>query len=210
MPHIRKSGAMALDDAFAPPWRATPEADEESSSGDNGLLFDPWSDWSEADLILDLRIDALERWKDEVSATAALVCLEWSVASLQDVRDRLREMRAVVTNARARHLIRRDSLLVQYLAETYVWTGDVLTDVRALVEELDGGLPAGPRSAEESSAYIDEFLEPLRRQIERCRLERGADPELAKALAKTARLQEAIVALDWGLRAEAYRTPHFA
>jgi hypothetical protein len=99
---------------------------------------------------------------------------------------------------------------VQYLADTYVWTGDVLTDVRALVEELDGGPPAGPRSAEESSAYIDEFLEPLRRQIEAYRLELSADPELTKALTQTARLQEAIVALDWGLRAEAYRTPHIA
>lgn len=210
MPHIHHAGAAAPGDAFAPPWRSTPAADRDSAPGDDGLLFDPWSDWSEADLVLDLRIDALHRWKDEVRAMAARVCLEWSVASLQDVRGRLREMRAIVTSARARHLIRRDSLLVQYLADTYVWTGDVLTDLRALVEELDGGAAAGPRLAEESSAYIEEFLEPLRRQIDGCRLELGADPELAQALAQTARLQEAIVALDWGLRAEAYRTPHFA
>ncbi len=203
MPPIHYFGPRAPDDAFPPPWRSTPAADGDFASIDEALLFEPWCDWGEADLALNERVEALRQHKWELRVPAARVCVDWFVASLQDVRDRLRDMRAAVTNARARHRIRRDSLLVQYMAETYVWAGDVLTDVMALVEEVNGSpVPARRRSTEESSAYIEDFLTPLHMQIGACRFEVGLDPELNQALAHADRLHEAVVVLDWGLRTE--------
>jgi hypothetical protein len=168
-----------------------------ASRGDARLFHQ----WVEADFTLGVRIDALRVWTRGVRSTAARVCLDWCIAGLQDIRDNLSQLRALVTHARASGRIRKDSLLAQYLAEAYVWTGDVLADVNALVRELDGGPAAGGGgSIEDSLAYIVEFLEPLHRQIEVRRT--AVDPTLSQVVALTTRLQSAIVVLDWGLRAD--------
>jgi hypothetical protein len=57
-------------------------------------------------------------------------------------------------------------VIVSYLSEAYVWYGDVLEDVEALVEDVRlGASLRNPVLADDSGAYIDEFLEPLFRQV---------------------------------------------
>jgi hypothetical protein len=153
-------------------------ADASLPPRDDALLFRRWSD---ADINLDVRIKALRMWTRNVHAMAARVSLDWCIVSLEDVRDSLSQLRVLVTNARASRRIRRDSLLVQYLAEAYVWTGDVLADVHAFVQGLDGGpLAEGGGSLGDSSAYIDDYLAPLQRQIATCSLKLGVDPALRR------------------------------
>jgi hypothetical protein len=195
MSQANRIGPTASGDDFFPAWRP---ATGGSFAGGDERLFEQWS---KADFTLGVRIDALQVGTQGASSTAAQVCLDWCIAGLEDIRDNLSELRALVTHACASRRIRKDSIIVQYLAEAYVWTGDVLTDVNAFVQELDGG-PAAARggSIEDSLAYIHEFLEPLHREIDRCRSELAVDPTLSHVATLTTRLQSAIVALDWGLR----------
>jgi len=204
VPRRRSRRASAPNNAIPPSWRQTPAADNQPDCAKGPLLFERWTDWGEADHALDVHMDALRGWRLDLRATAARVCLDWCIAGLEDVSDRLRQLRAVVTDARASRRIGRSSLLVVYLGYAYVWTGDVLPDVQALVDELEGGPPASSvREIDDSSAYIALFLEPLHRKIQACRPELDPHSWLHEALAETARLQTAIVALDWGLRTEA-------
>jgi hypothetical protein len=198
MYQANRVGPMASGDAFSPASR--PATGGSFAPGGDARLF---KQWSEAEFTLGVRIDALRVWARGVRSTVARVCLDWCIAGLEDVHDNLSQLRALVTHARASRRIRKDSLIVQYLAEAYVWTGDVLADVNALVRELDGGPAAGGSgSSEDSVAYIVEFLEPLHRQIEGCRTELAADPMLSHVVPLTTHLQSAIVALDWGLRTD--------
>lgn len=193
------AGALTPGDAFPPTWR--PARDGSFAADGDALLFEHWSD---ADFTLNGRIAALRAVTRDVRPTTAQVRLDWYIAALGDIRDSLSQLRVFVTNARASRRIQKDSLLVQYLADAYVWTGDALADVSALAEELDGGRAgAGDGSVADSLAYIVEFLEPLHRGIESHRANLGVDSTLRHVLPLTARLHSAIVALEWDLRTAA-------
>lgn len=192
-------GALAPGDAFPPTWR--PARDGLFAPDGDTLLFEHWS---EADFTLNVRIAALRAATRDVRPTTAQVRLDWYIASLGDIRDSLSQLRVFVTHARASRRIQKDSLLVQYLADAYVWTGDVLADVSALAQELDGDQAGtGDGSVADSLAYIGEFLEPLHREIESHRANLGVDSTLRHVLPLTARLHSAIVALEWDLRTAA-------
>jgi hypothetical protein len=129
---------------------------------------------------------------------------DWCISSLDDILDHVSQLRILVRDARTSGCIREDSPLVEYLADVYVWTGEALADVSALVQRLEGGPVAeGGGSLADSSAYIADYLAPLYRQIAARYLALGVDPALGRLQSLTALLESAIVALDWGLRADA-------
>jgi hypothetical protein len=142
-------------------------------------------------------------WTRSVRATAARVGRDWCISSLDDILDHVSQLRVLVRNARTSGRIRGDSPLVQYLADVYVWTDEALADVSALVQRLEGAPVAeGGGSLADSSAYIADYLAPLYRQIASRYLTFGVDPALRRLQSLTALLESAIVALDWGLRAD--------
>jgi hypothetical protein len=160
--------------------------------------------WAEADLMLDAHIAALHMWTRDVTGVAPRSRVDWCVASLQEIQDCLSRLSAVVMGAHASGLGRAESPLVQYVTEAYVWTGDVMQDVLALVRELrsvDGG-PAKKRgrSIEEESAYVTDFLDPLYRELVGLRSELEVDPVLRQVLPLAAGFRAAIVGLEEVLR----------
>ena len=153
-------------------------------------------------ILFDARMRALHLWATGVRELSSNLELDWCIACLADVRSALYQL----------HVAARSELLapssagppvVSYLSEAYVWCGDVLDNVEALVQELSGGPSVHDAGlAEDSSAYIDEFLAPLFRRM--CESARGATvaPPPERALLPLAeRLHVAIVSLNWVLQA---------
>jgi hypothetical protein len=95
--------------------------------------------------------------------------------------------------------------IVCYLSEAYVWYGDVLDDIEALVQDLRSGSHARDSAlCEDSSAYINDFLEPLFQRMCASSRQNGFGQAQMRALLPVAqRLQVAIVSLDWTLKAAA-------
>jgi hypothetical protein len=90
---------------------------------------------------------------------------------------------------------------VSYLSEAYVWCGDVLDDVEVLLEDLrSGSAHRDPTLAEDSDAYIQDFLCPLLGQVCRANERTGAIEPTSHALRPLAeRVHVAIVSLNWAL-----------
>jgi hypothetical protein len=160
--------------------------------------------WTEADLTLGAHVAALGMWTKDVSAVAPRSRLDWCVASLEEIQDCLSQLSAVIMDAQAPGLVRVGSPLVRYVTETYVWMGDLMEDVLALVQELrgteGGAARKGGRSTEEESAYVREFLDPLYEEILGLRSEIEGDLVLRQALPLVASLRATVVALDGALR----------
>ena len=156
--------------------------------------------WDDTFVAFDARIRMLHLWATGMRELASSPELDWCIACLADVRSALYQLHVSVLHE---NLAPPDGPpIVSYLSEAYVWCGDVLGDVEALVQRLRGApfvRVAGV--AEDSAAYIDEFLAPLFRRL--CEDGRGttADPPLPPAFLPLAeRLHAAIVSLDWVLR----------
>jgi len=162
------------------------------------------SAWAEADLILDAHIAALHMWTRDVTGVAPRSRVDWCVASLQEIQDCLSRLSAIVMDVHASGLGRAESPLAQFVTEGYVWTGDVMQDVLALVRELRG-VDDGPertlrRSIEEESAYVTDFLDPLYRELVGLRSELKVDPILRHVLPLADSLRAAITGLEEVLR----------
>src|ERR1017187_3262662 len=127
--------------------------------------------WGHAFILFDARIRMLQLWSTDVREIASRRELDWCIACLADIRSALYGLHICVVDE---HLPLRPngSQIVSYLSEAYVWCGEILDDVQALVQELRGGLVRDVALAEDSSAYIDDFLEPLFEDM--CQSCRGA------------------------------------
>jgi hypothetical protein len=200
MSQTNQLAAVTTGDALSPERRTGRAIEAAMATRDEALWFERWR---AADINLEERISALRMWTGSVHATAARVGRDWCISSLDEILDQVSQLRVLVRNARTSRCIREDSPLVQYLADVYVWTGEALADVYALVQRLEGAPAAeGGGSLADSSAYIADYLAPLHRQIVARYPTLGVDPVLRRLQSMTALLESAIVALDWGLRAD--------
>ena len=150
----------------------------------------------------DGRMRALHLWATGVRELSSTLQLDWCIACLADVRSALYQLHVAASNER----LAASSVgppVVAYLSEAYVWCGDVLDDVEALVQELSGAPSVRETGlAEDSSAYIDEFLAPLFRRMCKSVREATVTPLPERSLLPLAeRLHVAIVCLNWVLQA---------
>jgi hypothetical protein len=144
----------------------------------------------------------LHLWSTGMREMSSSPELDWCIACLADVRAALYELHVHVVHE-GLPTTAHGPAIVSYLTEAYVWCGDVLEDVQALVKQLRYGTPV-PVSAltDEASAYIDEFLEPLFCDMCRSWRDTGGDlPSTNTLLPLAERLHVAIVSLNWVLRA---------
>jgi hypothetical protein len=156
----------------------------------------------EAFIALDARLRTLHLWSTGMREMSSSPELDWCVACLADVRSALYQLHVHVVN-QGLPLTPHGPAIVSYLSEAYVWCGDVLEDVQTLVQQLRYGTPVSALAlADDSSAYIDEFLEPLFREMRlSCRAMGGGQPMTRALLPLAERLHVAIVSLNWVLRA---------
>jgi hypothetical protein len=145
----------------------------------------------------------LQMWSTDVRETSSRMELDWCIACLADVRSTLYQLHVRVVDGYIPLAPHGPPPIVAYVSEAYVWCGDVLEDIQALVQDLRGGSAARASSiAEDSSAYIDEFLEPLFQEVcEGCQGPASDEPPVRPLLPLVERLHVAIVSLDWVLRA---------
>jgi hypothetical protein len=158
--------------------------------------------WDDAFILFDGRMRALHLWATGVRELSSNLELDWCIACLADVRSALYQLHVAATRER----LAPSSVgppVVSYLSEAYVWCGDVLDNVEALIHELSGGPSVRDTGlAQDSSAYIDEFLAPLfRRMCESARGATVATPPERALLPLAERLHGAIVSLNWVLQA---------
>ena len=156
----------------------------------------------DAFIVLDARIRMLHLWSTGMREMSSSPELDWCVACLADVRSALYQLHVSVVDQHL-PLTPHGPAIVAYLSEAYVWSGDVLEDVQTLVEQLRHGAPVRALPfADDSSAYIDEFLEPLFREMCASCRDIAVGPSSTRALLPLAeRLHVAIVSLNWVLQA---------
>jgi hypothetical protein len=156
----------------------------------------------EAFVLFDSRIRTLELWSKDVRKTSSRLELDWCIACLSDVRSALYQLHVCIVDEHL-PLTPHGPAIVSYLSEAYVWCGDVLEDVKALVQELRGDSAVRDSAlAEDSSAYIDDFLEPLFHEMcDGCQATSAGEPPMRALLPLAERLHVAIVSLDWVLKA---------
>lgn len=161
--------------------------------------------WTEAYVALDSRVRAAQILSMGVSGSQSSAQLDWWLADLDAVREALYELHVCVVDARLRPWICPRSALVAYLNAAYVWCGDVVSDVLELVREFNRGTwrwhDGRAAFIEESSDYIERFLDPLFGDLALiCRATptpQGAALDLV--LRSAERLQAAILTLNWSL-----------
>jgi hypothetical protein len=195
-PHTVDSGARQPRRRFEFPLS---QAHSTQRQDDRRLVLGTWRDALAA---LDARIREFQQWSANTPASSR-VELDWCIACLADVRSALYQLQACIVDWHL-PLSSRRSAVVSYLSEAYVWCGDVHEDVQALVDRLRGGSRGRDATiARDSSAYIDDFLEPLFHQIcEGAHRAARPQPPFSALLLLAERLHVAIVSLDWTLRAE--------
>jgi hypothetical protein len=173
--------------------------DRRSRTRRRAIVRGPWDD---SFILFDARIRRLHLWATGVRELSSSLELDWCIACLADVRSALYQLHVAVLEEHPAS-VPHDAPIVAYLSEAYVWCGDVLDDVQALVQKVRGDPSVrGEALGDDSSAYIDEFLTPLFRQI--CdsgggMAPGGRPPRAYLPLAE--RLHAAIVSLNWVLRA---------
>jgi len=156
----------------------------------------------DAFIALDGRIRMLHLWSTGIREMSSSPELDWCIACLADVRSALYQLHVSVLDEHL-PLTPHGPAIVSYLSEAYVWCGDVLEDVQALVQQLRGGaLPRVPALDDDSSAYIDDYLEPLFREMcESCLRTPTELPSTRTFLPLAERLHVAIISLNRALRA---------
>jgi hypothetical protein len=156
----------------------------------------------DAFIVLDARIRVLHLWSTGMREMSSGPELDWCVACLADVRSALYQLHVSVVDQHL-PLTAHGPAIVAYLSEAYVWSGDVLEDVQAVVQQLRHGTAVRALPfADDSSAYIDEFLEPLFREMcASCRDIAVGQSSTRALLPLAERLHVAIVSLNWVLQA---------
>lgn len=160
--------------------------------------------WRDAFVLFDARIQMLQLWSTDLGEISSKPELDWCVACVADVRSALYQLHVCVADERL-SLPPHGPAIVSYLSEAYVWYGDVLEDFKALVHDLRGGPQVrDPTVSEDSSAYIDDFLQPLFHDMcESCGENGPGQPKMRALMPLAERLHVAIVSLDWTLKAVA-------
>jgi hypothetical protein len=156
--------------------------------------------WGHAFILFDARLRMLQLWSRDVRETSARLELDWCIACLADIRSALYALHVCVVDQHL-PLSPKGPAIVSYLSEAYVWCGEILDDVQALVQELRGGLVRDSSLAEDSSAYIDDFLHPLFEAMCETSRETADQAPMRAFLPLAERLHIAIVSLDWVLKA---------
>jgi hypothetical protein len=156
--------------------------------------------WGHAFILFDARIRMLQLWSTDVCESSSRLELDWCIACLADIRSALYGLHVCVVDQHL-PLSPNGPAIVSYLSEAYVWCGEILDDVQALVQELRGGLARDCSLAEDASAYIDDFLDPLFEAM--CDSSQGTAEHgpMRAFLPLAERLHVAIVSLDWVLKA---------
>ena len=116
-------------------------------------------------------LDARIRGLDEMLGgrdTVVKACYAECAAGLGDVRDALRELNIVIAHKSLEPWVATPSPLIAYLSSTYVWCGDVVSDLHTLVQDHGGASWEEERrdASESASAYLTEFLAPLFGQLD--------------------------------------------
>ncbi len=158
--------------------------------------------WRDALIVFDARILLFQQWSTDVQIMSSRIELNWCIACLAEVRSALYQLHVCLVGENL-PLTPNGLAIVSYLSEAYVWCGDVLENVEALVQELRG-VSAVRNSilAADSSAYIRDFLEPLLDEMrESGRSKAAGEPAMGTHLSLAERLRIAIVSLDWLLNA---------
>jgi hypothetical protein len=157
--------------------------------------------WQTSLILFDARIRTLQLWSKGAQDTSSSMELDWCIACLADIRSALYQLHARVVDEQL-SLAPNGPAIVSYLSEAYVWCGDVVDDVQGLVQELRGGSVRDVALAEDSSAYIDDFLDPLFHEMcESCRGATVNQPRMRVFLPLAERLHVAILSLAWVLQA---------
>jgi len=156
--------------------------------------------WGDALLHFDSRVRTLQLWSRDVRIASSRLELDWCIACLADIRAALYRLHVRIVEE-GLSVEPHGPAIVSYLSEAYVWCGDVLDNVQALVCELRGGPAVRDAGlADDSSEYIDEFLSPLFQSVcESCRLAGDGDRSTLVLLPHIERLHVAIVSLNWAL-----------
>jgi hypothetical protein len=157
--------------------------------------------WQTSLVVFDTRIRTLQLWSKDVRDISSSMELDWCIACLADIRSALYQLQARIVDERL-PLARNGRAVVSYLSEAYVWSADVVDDVQALVQELRGGSVRDVALAQDSSAYIDDFLDPLFHSMcHSCRGMSASRPPMRALLHLAERLHVAILSLAWVLQA---------
>jgi len=158
--------------------------------------------WHDAFAHFDARVRAILARVPDAGTEAATPAWEWCVACLTDVRRAVYELHMWLLYERV-PLTADCPSTVSYLAEAYVWCGDVLDDVEGWREDLRNGSDHRDATlAEDSLEYIEDFLCPLLGRVCASSLESGAVGQASRALRPLVeRLHIAIVSLNWALMA---------
>jgi hypothetical protein len=158
--------------------------------------------WHDAFAHFDKRVQAILARIPDGDASGAGPASEWCVACLSDVRHAVYELHVWLLYERIRPTTDCPAI-VSYLARAYVWCGDVLDDVEAWLTDLrSGSCRRDAALAEDSVAYIEDYLCPLLGQVFDSSLDGGAARRASRALRPLVeRLHIAIVSLNWALMA---------
>jgi hypothetical protein len=148
----------------------------------------------------DSRVQAILAQEPATEASGDATASEWCVACLSDVRHAVYELHVWLLYERIQPTTDCPAI-VSYLAKAYVWCGDVLDDVEAWLGDLrSGSRHRDSALAEDSVAYVEDYLCPLLGQVRDSSLEGGAGGRASRALRPLVeRLHVAIVSLNWAL-----------
>ena len=126
------------------------------------------------------------------------------LATLDGVRDALRELNLVLLGTDLEAWVGTESHMMAYLSATYVWCGDVVDDLEQLAEHgASGSWEDQTRAvAESATAYVTEFLAPLFRRLHEPNGSLCASGPLHDVGVHIDRLQSEIVSLSWELSPE--------
>jgi hypothetical protein len=156
--------------------------------------------WADAFAHFDARVAAILSRTPNGDEPGSRAASDWCIACLNDVRSAIYELHVWILYERM-PLTLEGPAVVSYLSEAYVWCGDVLDDVENLLAHVrSGSVRRDSTFAEDSDAYIEEFLGPLLNVVCGGAPRKGVAEPTPHALQPLAeRLHVAIVSLNWAL-----------
>jgi hypothetical protein len=156
--------------------------------------------WGNAFIHFDARVRTILDRTTMGAESASSPAAEWCIACLTDLRAAIYELHVWTLYERL-PLTPDGPPIVSYLSEAYVWCGDVLDDVEVLLADLRSGSACRDSTlAEDSTAYIEDFLGPLLGRVYRSAGHGGATEPTSHPLRPLAeRVHIAIVSLNWTL-----------
>jgi hypothetical protein len=181
--------------------RAQHESSSERAAGHDFDLLAPGRKCSELYDALEVRVLALQGVIDGAGGTVPEAYESEALAGLRGVLGALRDLNPVFDDKGLWSWVAAKSPVMAYVSASYVWSGDVASDLRQLSERPAGATWEQYRrsAADSAGAYIAEFLEPLFRQLNDLWGSPGIGHPLQRVRAPVERLQSEIVSLGWEL-----------